>query len=139
MLAFILFMLAIGGVVSVGLAVFVARSVAGPLRDLEAAMRDVERGNLDARCAVVGTDEIGSVTEGFNRMLEGLRERERIRETFGKYVTREVRDEILAGRVDLGGRLCEATILFSDLRDFTPWVRRTRPARSCAISTPTSR
>ncbi len=127
MLVFILFMLAIGGLVSVGLAVFVARSVAEPLRDLESAMREVERGNLDARCAVLGTDEIGAVTEGFNRMVGGLRERERIRETFGKYVTREVRDEILAGRVDLGGRLREATILFSDLRDFTPWVEAHAP------------
>jgi class 3 adenylate cyclase len=127
MLVFILFMLGIGGLVSVGLAVFVGRSVAGPLRDLEAAMRDVARGDLGARCAVVGTDEIGGVTEGFNRMVEGLRERERIRETFGKYVTQEVRDEILAGRVDLGGGLREATILFSDLRDFTPWVEAHAP------------
>jgi class 3 adenylate cyclase len=124
---FILFMLAIGGIVAVGLAVLVARSVARPLGDLEAAMREVGRGNLDVRCPVVSTDEIGAVTEGFNRMLEGLRERERIRETFGKYVTREVRDEILSGRVSLGGRRREVTLLFSDLRDFTPWVEAHAP------------
>jgi len=60
-------------------------------------------------------------------MLEGLREREQIRETFGRYVTREIRDEILAGRASFEGRLEEVTILFADLRDFTPWVERTEP------------
>ena len=45
-----------------------------------------------------------------------------IRETFGRYVSPEVRDEILAGRASLAGDLREVTILFADLRDFTPWV-----------------
>jgi adenylate cyclase len=121
--------LAIGGfVVSVRLAGFVAGSVAGPLRDVQAAMADVGRGSLDVRCAVVSNDEIGEVAEGFNRMVAGLREREQIRETFGKYVSPEVRDEILAGRASLAGGLREVTILFADLRDFTPWVESSPPA-----------
>ncbi|MGH7333007.1 MAG: adenylate/guanylate cyclase domain-containing protein [Candidatus Rokuibacteriota bacterium] len=127
LLVFIVFMLLVGGLVAVGLAVFVSRSVAGPLRDLEAAMQEVGQGNLQIRCPVVSHDEIGSVTEGFNRMVEGLRERERIRDTFGKYVTPEVRDEILAGRVVLEGQAREVTILFADLRDFTPWVEARDP------------
>lgn len=73
------------------------------------------------------TDEIGAVAEGFNRMLHGLREREMVKETFGKYVTPEIRDEILAGRIRGEGELTEATILFADLRDFTPWVEATAP------------
>src|SRR5262249_60212288 len=48
-------------------------------------------------------------------------------ETFGRYVTREIRDEILAGRASFEGRLEEVTILFADLRDFTPRVERTGP------------
>ena len=66
-----------------------------------------------------------AVAEGFNRMVHGLREREHIKETFGRYVSREIRDEILAGRVALGGQTLDVTILFSDLRDFTPWVEAT--------------
>ncbi len=103
LLLFILFMLVVGGLVAVGLSIFVSRSVAGPLREVETAMRGVERGNLQVQCPVVSNDEIGAVAEGFNRMVEGLRERDLIRETFGKYVTQEVRDEILSGRVDLEG------------------------------------
>ncbi|MBI3375279.1 MAG: HAMP domain-containing protein [Betaproteobacteria bacterium] len=123
---------AAGLLVSLRLATLVADSVAGPLRDVQRAMAHVERGALDAHCAVVSNDEIGEVAEGFNRMVEGLREREVIRETFGKYVSPEVRDEILAGRASLAGALREVTILFADLRDFTPWVESTPPAEVVA-------
>ena len=120
--------IAAGGVlIGVGLATLVADSVAAPLRDLQRAMARVRDGTLDVRCTVTSNDEIGSVTEGFNAMVEGLRERERIRETFGKYVSPEVRDEILAGRAATAGALREVTIRFADLRDFTPWVE-SRPA-----------
>ena len=122
-----IFIASVGIAAAVGLALFVANSVAAPLRNLQAAMRDVERGNLDAHCAVLSNDEIGAVAEGFNRMAHGLREREVLRETFGKYVSREVRDEILAGRVSLEGQVQEVTILFADLRDFTSWVEATPP------------
>lgn len=115
--------LAAGGMVaSVGLSALVADSVAAPLRDVQRAMAQVRDGALEVRCRVVSNDEIGAVAEGFNGMVEGLRERERIRETFGKYVSPQVRDEILAGRASAEGALCDVTILFADLRDFTPWV-----------------
>ncbi|MGH7416494.1 MAG: adenylate/guanylate cyclase domain-containing protein [Candidatus Rokuibacteriota bacterium] len=123
----ILFLLAVGITAAVGLSIFAANSVAAPLKDVEGAMAAVERGYLDGRAPVVSTDEIGAVAEGFNRMLHGLREREMVKETFGKYVTPEIRDEILAGRIRGEGELKEATILFADLRDFTPWVEATAP------------
>src|SRR5258708_18836261 len=60
-------------------------------------------------------------------MVGGRRERELRKETFGKYVRPEVRDEILSGRLALEGQAREVTILFADLRDFTPWVEATDP------------
>ena len=127
MLSFIVFIVAVGVLAAIGLSLFVAASVAGPLDRLRSAMREVEQGELDTRCPVVSNDEIGAVAEGFNRMVGGLRERELLKETFGKYVSREIRDEILAGRVSLEGQAQEVTILFADLRDFTPWVEATGP------------
>jgi adenylate cyclase len=127
MLAFIVFVVAAGTLAAVGISLYVAGSVAGPLGRLQAAMRAVEQGDLDTRCPVVSNDEIGAVAEGFNHMVGGLREREFLKETFGKYVSREIRDEILAGRVSLEGQAQEVTILFADLRDFTPWVEATGP------------
>lgn len=116
---------AAGLLLSVRLATALAASVARPLGELQAAMARIERGALDTRCAVLSNDEIGAFAEGFNRMVAGLRERELIRETFGRYISPEVRDEILAGRVPLAGALREVTVLFADLRDFTPWVEST--------------
>ena len=124
----ILFFVATGIIAAVGLSIFVARSVATPLGRLAGAMAEVGQGNLESRCPVVANDEIGAVAEGFNRMVQGLREREFVKETFGKYVTREIRDEVLAGRIALGGQALEVTILFADLRDFTPCVEATPPA-----------
>ena len=132
-LVLVVAVLAAGGLlVAVGLAALVAASVAEPLREVQAAMAQVRDGRLDAHCAVVSNDEIGAVAEGFNSMVQGLRERETIRETFGKYVSPEVRDEILAGRVSGAGTLREVTILFADLRDFTPWVEMSPPAEVVA-------
>ncbi len=118
MLALIGFFIAVGLFAAVRLSWVVSDSVAAPLLGLTFAMARVERGD---------NDEIGAATEGFNRMLDGLREREAIKETFGRYVTREVRDEILAGRVSVEGEQREVTVLFADLRDFTPWVESTEP------------
>lgn len=127
MLALIVFLLVVGVVTAAGLALFVSRSVAGPLGRLRAAMAEVERGDLGVSAPVVGNDEIGGLAESFNRMVEGLRDRELVRETFGKYVSPEIRDEILGGRIPLDGQLREVTVLFADLRDFTPWVERSDP------------
>jgi adenylate cyclase len=127
MLTLIGFFIIAGLVAAVRLSLVVSDSVAAPLVGLTFAMARVERGDLDAHCPVVSNDEIGAATEGFNRMLDGLREREAIKETFGRYVTPEVRDEILAGRVSVEGEQREVTVLFADLRDFTPWVESTEP------------
>jgi len=127
LLVLILFIMVVGIAAAIGLSLFVAASVATPLAELEQAMAQVEQGHLAVSCPVVSHDEIGAVAEGFNRMVHGLRERDFVKETFGKYVTREVRDEILAGRIALEGQALEVTILFSDLRDFTPWVEASDP------------
>jgi adenylate cyclase len=122
-----------GVLMAVLVAGYVASSVARPLRHLQEAMARVAQGALDTRCPVVSNDELGAVAEGFNRMVGGLREREEMRETFGKYVSPAVRDEILAGRASLDGGLRDVTILFADLRDFTPWVEATPPAEVVSV------
>lgn len=126
-LVIVAFLVGVGLWAAVGLSLFVANSVAAPLRDLEDSMARVGDGDLDARAPVVSNDEIGRLAEGFNRMLAGLKERDFVKAAFGKYVTPEIRDEILSGRVGLEGEQREVTILFADLRDFTPWVEATEP------------
>ncbi len=112
---------------SVLLSRMVSTSVADPVRDMERAMARVEDGDLSAQVTVSTNDELGSMGEAFNHMVAGLRERDFIKETFGKYVSREIRDEILAGRIPLDGVIREVTVMFADLRDFTPLVEATPP------------
>ena len=50
-----------------------------------------------------------------------------VKDTFGRYVSREVRDEILSGRIPFDGEIKEVTVLFADLRNFTPMVEATPP------------
>jgi len=129
----IIFIMAIGVITSVVLSLFVSKSVSAPLKEMETSMKEVAKGNLDVHIRVVSNDEIGAVGEGFGRMIKGLKESEVIKESFGKYVSREIRDEILAGRVSLDGEMRRATLLFSDLRDFTPFVEATHPKQVVSI------
>ena len=98
---------------------FIARSFLRPLNVLSGAMRRVSDGKLDVRAPVTSNDEIGAVTGQFNAMVEGLRERETIRETFGRYVDESVAAAILDGQGDSKGEIREATILFTDIAGFT--------------------
>lgn len=102
-------------------AYFIIRSLLLPLRTLSAAMTKVAGGDLSQRVPVTSNDEVGELTGQFNNMIEGLRERERIRETFGRYVDPSVASTILRreGEGVLAGETREATVLFTDIAGFT--------------------
>ncbi len=100
---------------------FIGSSLLGPIRNLSQAMDRVAAGDLNERVPVTSNDEIGELTGQFNTMVEGLRERERFRETFGRYVDENVAATILQreGEGVLAGEMREATILFTDIAGFT--------------------
>jgi adenylate cyclase len=108
--------------VSLELTVLLSRSILSPLRDLQRATEDVREGRLDTGVPITTIDEIGELATSFNQMVEGLRERERLREAFGTYLDREVADHILSAGFDEGGVETEVTILFCDVRDFTSFA-----------------
>jgi adenylate cyclase len=64
-------------------------------------------------------DELEDLADGFNQMVDGLKERDKLRTTFGKYMTEAVVEHLMAGKVTLGGESLTVTILFSDIRSFT--------------------
>ena len=64
-------------------------------------------------------DELEALASGFNTMVDGLKERDKLRTTFGKYMTASVIEHLLAGKVALGGESLKVTILFTDIRSFT--------------------
>jgi adenylate cyclase len=96
-----------------------ASRMAMALARVNAAMRRLEQQEYVKVDPVRTGDELEDLAQGFNAMVDGLRERDKLRVTMGKYMTEEVLEHVLAGEVELGGKTLELTILFCDLRDFT--------------------
>jgi adenylate cyclase len=101
-----------------------ARATADPVLSVRDALRRVEDGELDTQVTVYDGSELGLLQAGFNRMAEGLRDRERIRQAFGTYVDHDVAERILEEGTSLEGEEVEVTLLFLDVLDFTGDVER---------------
>ncbi|MFL6579016.1 MAG: cache domain-containing protein, partial [Povalibacter sp.] len=108
-----------GMIASLLVGIALAGGITAPLQSLIAGTREVLRGNLQHRTSVRRNDEIGFLTRSFNEMVEGLQERERIRDTFGRFVSNDVAEAVLGGQVPLEGGRRDVTILFQDIRGFT--------------------
>ncbi|PKN61059.1 MAG: hypothetical protein CVU57_31435 [Deltaproteobacteria bacterium HGW-Deltaproteobacteria-15] len=113
--------------VGVWVTFLVSSNLTRSLQEIIRVLRSVRNGEFDRKVRVTTNDEVGYAGDVINEMNRGLQEREFIRETFGKYVASEVRDEILAGRVPLDGEVKHVTVLFADLRNFTPMAEAHPP------------
>ncbi|MEV6334506.1 adenylate/guanylate cyclase domain-containing protein [Nocardia vinacea] len=98
-----------------------------PIRGVRRALRQVEDGDLDVAVTVYDGTELGELQSGFNRMVAGLREREQIRDLFGRHVGHEVAEAALEREPNLGGVEREAAVLFIDIIGSTT-MTATRPA-----------
>ena len=116
--------------VGVGLALsweltnLLTRAITDPIAHLRLALARVSSGDSEARVPVVTSDELGELSDAFNRMASGLEERERLREAFGTYLDKEVAGFILSGRFPEEGVQVDVSIMFCDVVDFTPFAER---------------
>ena len=101
---------------------WISRALTRPIVRLDHGMRRVSDNDLTIRLPVTSDDEVGRATSGFNQMVEGLSERQYLRDTFGKYVGESVASAILADQ-ERGGRvvdtIADATLMFTDIEGFT--------------------
>ncbi|MBD8507928.1 HAMP domain-containing protein [Hoyosella sp. G463] len=109
-----------------------SRTIA-PVRVVRHAMRKIEKGDLDARVVVFDGSELGDLQVGFNRMAEGLRERERIRDLFGRHVGRAVADHALDHDAELGGEERSVAVFFIDLIGSTRLATQLPPTEVVAL------
>ena len=119
----------LGGLVALGAGIMLARRVTGPVSALTRGVARVAAGDLSQALPVRSKDEVGHLTRAFNAMLEGLRQRDFIRDTFGRYVSPEVAQTLLESPegLRLGGEKREVTVLMSDLRGYTRFVDQGDP------------
>src|SRR5215813_6268158 len=111
---------AVAVVIGLGLSAMGARRLVEALWRVVDGAKAIEAGDLAVKVPVTSSDEIGQLAEAFNRMAEELRTKERIKDTFGKYVDPRVVAQLIDTSKDMEqAERRIATILFSDLKGFT--------------------
>ena len=94
-----------------------------PIRDLAAGAERVAAGDYGQRLPVVQDDDLGALAASFNRMQAGLAERQRLQAAFGTYVDPGLAARLLEQGDDVfTGERREVTVMFIDIRDFTPFA-----------------
>ncbi|MBI5191201.1 MAG: HAMP domain-containing protein [Nitrospirae bacterium] len=102
-----------------------------PIKLLVDGVNEVGKGNLDQEIKVDRRDEVGELTNAFNQMTRGLREKEFIKNTFERYMSKQLAEKLLGDHdkmtLELGGEHRFVTILFTDIRGFTTMSEKLDP------------
>lgn len=120
---------ALAALLGLGSATLIGGGMARPMRRLLDGTKAIEAGHLDIIVPVKSQDEVGRLTESFNRMTEQLRIKERIRETFGRYIDPRVVEGIIdhPAIAQGEGQRRVMTILFCDMKGFTAFSEGMTP------------
>ena len=110
-----------------------AVSISDPVRDVVEAMAEVERGDIDIRVDVYERSEIGRLQTGFNRMVAGLGERDRLRDLFGRHVGADVARRAVSETGTLSGEVRDAAVLFVDLVGSTQLAQSRSPVEVAEV------
>ena len=113
------------GLIAISMA---ARATADPVEAVRHGMRTVQEGSLDVTVPVYDGTQLGQLQLGFNRMVAGLAERERIREALGTYLDPDVAQRVMSEGTRLEGEEVDVTVMFVDVRGFTTFAEG-RPAQ----------
>lgn len=122
----------IGGValwVGVLAMLLVARSISDPIKSLRSGVDRVAGGDLSVEVPVFDASEVGLLQRGFNEMVAGLRERERVRDLFGRHVGEDVAEQALLVGSELGGEIREVAVVFVDVVGSTEMAASQPPAQ----------
>jgi len=108
--------LIVAGLIGVAL----SRQLARPIGELVAATRRIRAGEYDVALEPSSTREMSTLAESFNDMAAGLRLKDRYHAVLQQLTDPSVAEELVAGRIKLGGELRQMTVMFCDIRNYTP-------------------
>lgn len=109
------------------LSLLISHGLSTPLRELVAGTAAVRRGELQVRVPVRSRDEVGELALSFNEMTEGLAQKEMYRTVLNMVADEKVAQALVNGQLALGGELREISVLFCDIRGFTPLTEKMPP------------
>ena len=112
---------------SIMIVLIYARTLTNPIYKLVDAAGRISKGDFTHRVTPASGDEIGILTDSFNKMSHGLEEREKLKESFGKFVNKELAEMAMKGTIKLGGERKYCAIFFSDIRSFTSISEKLEP------------
>lgn len=115
------------------LAYLFSKSIISPLEEIKDTVRAVEKQDLSRQVPVRSNDELGDVAQGVNAMVRSLDASQRASDTLGRFMCREIREQVLAEGCELTGEMKRVTLLFSDLRGFTGLVEQHHPKAVVSI------
>jgi adenylate cyclase len=120
-LATLLFVL-IGSLTSI----ILGKRLTRPIQQIVKTGSAISAGNYDFRFMQQRNDELGDLMHAMNDMTDGLAQKERVEQTFSRYVAPQVAQEVLGDTVQSGavGRTVIASVLFADVVGFTAWSER---------------
>ncbi len=111
--------------------ILTSRSISDPLCEVVDAMAEVEHGRIGTYVGAYERSQIGRLQTGFNRMVSGLAERDRLRDLFGRHVGTDVAHRAIQEGASLSGDVVEAAVLFIDLVGSTQ-LAESRPPQEVA-------
>lgn len=94
-------------------------TLTSPIEKLVEITSKVAKGEFDEKANIHSRDEVGQLGEAFDHMIEGLQERDKVKNMLNKFHGSSVAEDLLKGDLQLGGTKKEVTVFFSDIRDFT--------------------
>ena len=111
----------IATILGLGLAAIITFALVRNVRNLLHGAEAVEEGDLNTEVPIMTHDEVGRLTASFNKMVEGLKTKELIKDTFGKYMDPRIVTKLLEDTdfTHIGGERVEMTVMFIDLKGFT--------------------
>jgi class 3 adenylate cyclase len=109
------------------LSLLLSHGLAVPIRELVAGTGEIRRGNFEVKVPVRSRDEIGQLAFSFNEMADGLAQKERYRTVLNQVADEEVAQKLISGEITLGGELRDVSVLFCDIRGFTPLTQNMPP------------
>jgi class 3 adenylate cyclase len=109
------------------LSLLLSHGLSVPIRELVAGTGEIQRGNFEIKVPVRSRDEIGQLAISFNQMADGLAQKERYRTVLNQVADEEVAQKLISGEITLGGELRDVSVLFCDIRGFTPLTQNMPP------------
>jgi class 3 adenylate cyclase len=124
----------LGVLFAFAMALVIAQRITQPLTGLLLGVQEIAKGNLNFTVPVKSRDELAVLADAFNQMTQGLKEKERVTNILGKYISPEVARKVLEQKdgVALKGERRECAVMFTDIRGFTAISENAPPEKIVA-------